>query len=108
MNAYITDKQFWLMIDGDGTDYIPDDLFNVDVVRKILEDTDDILEAWAQLRPLVGDYCEAGNHPYNIELIHGYGVRLSANGYLDCTPWEVYTNKKEATQRAKELDRGED
>lgn len=33
----------------------------------------------------------------------GYGVRLSAPGYMDATDWEVYDNKKEALKRAKEL-----
>jgi hypothetical protein len=33
----------------------------------------------------------------------GYGVRLSASGYMDATDWEVYGSKKEALRRAKEL-----
>ena len=33
----------------------------------------------------------------------GYGVRLSAPGYMDATDWEVYDSKKEALKRAKEL-----
>jgi hypothetical protein len=41
----------------------------------------------------------------------GYGVRLSAPGYLDSSEWEVYGSKKEALRRARELGReaeGED
>jgi hypothetical protein len=41
----------------------------------------------------------------------GYGVRLSAPGYMDSTDWEVYSSKKEALRRAHELEReaeGED
>jgi hypothetical protein len=33
----------------------------------------------------------------------GYGVRLSAPGYMDATEWEVYGSKKEALRRAREL-----
>jgi hypothetical protein len=33
----------------------------------------------------------------------GYGVRLSAPGYMDSTDWEVYGSKKEALKRAREL-----
>ena len=33
----------------------------------------------------------------------GYGVRLSAPGYLDCTEWEVFPTAEEADARADEL-----
>lgn len=33
----------------------------------------------------------------------GYGVRLSAPGYMDATEWEVYGSLKEAQRRAREL-----
>jgi hypothetical protein len=33
----------------------------------------------------------------------GYGVRLSAPGYMDSTDWEVYGSKKEALKRARQL-----
>lgn len=35
---------------------------------------------------------------------HGYGVRLSAPGYLDCTEWEVFDTSAERDSRAKELE----
>ena len=31
-----------------------------------------------------------------LHLTAGYGVRLSAPGYLDCTPWDVYDDKEDA------------
>ena len=46
-----------------------------------------------------------------IEIKKGYGVRLSARGYMDSTDWEVYGSKAEALKRARELAReaeGED
>jgi len=39
-----------------------------------------------------------------IETQFGYGVRLSAPGYLDCTDWEVFENEPEADTRAEELE----
>lgn len=39
-----------------------------------------------------------------IEARFGYGVRLSAPGYLDCTEWEVFDTEAEADAMAKELE----
>lgn len=36
-------------------------------------------------------------------IIDGFGVRLSAPGYLDCTEWVVFPTRKEAKEYAKEL-----
>src|SRR6266550_5141157 len=51
-------------------------------------------------------YTEGGKVHNNMSSIKtGYGVRLSAPGYLDSTEWEVYGSKKEALRRARELAR---
>lgn len=34
---------------------------------------------------------------YNVELRHGFGARLSAPGYMDCTDWTVFDTEDEAT-----------
>ena len=46
-----------------------------------------------------------GNRVYDdlSSLKKGYGVRLSASGYMDATDWEVYGSLKEAQRRVKEL-----
>lgn len=41
---------------------------------------------------------------YYITLRSGYGVRLSAPGYLDCTEWEVFATLSGAQERLKELE----
>ena len=127
MEPYVTDKQDWLCVDYDGIDWIPDDCFHLDTVRRILAIPDDcqrLKTIRAELWPMIRDYVE---QRYSIarlpnldmtmpdmlssvdfRLVRGYGVRLSASGYMDCTPWEVYTNKREALARARELERGED
>jgi len=33
-----------------------------------------------------------------VETIHGYGARLSAPGYLDCTDWTVFATYEEAAR----------
>jgi hypothetical protein len=32
------------------------------------------------------------------EVVHGYGARLSANGYLDCTEWCVFDTEHAAAE----------
>lgn len=39
------------------------------------------------------EYCANTN---TVEKIEGYGVRLSASGYLDCTEWSVFDTEIEA------------
>jgi hypothetical protein len=103
MESQITDKQWWLSIDGNsGTDFIPSDLFNVDSVRAIIDGPED--DDYAnKVLAIVRDYTE-NTTATTAELIHGYGVRLSAPGYLDCTAWEVFSNKREATRRHREME----
>ena len=36
--------------------------------------------------------------------VEGWGVRASAPGYLDCTPWIVYENEKDAMVAVLDLD----
>ena len=42
--------------------------------------------------------------PQEWENITGYGARLSAPGYLDCTPWEVFESEQEALDYLAEND----
>lgn len=97
LEAQLTDKQWWLYVDGNiGGEYIPADLFNVNDVRAILDDGEG--EGWEdKLLAIVGDYLE-NTRISSAELIHGYGVRSSAPGYMDCTSWSVYTSKREAVK----------
>jgi len=48
--------------------------------------------------------------PTEWENVKGYGFRLSAPGYLDCTEWEVFEHKDQLEQRvAQEVEQqGED
>jgi len=39
----------------------------------------------------------------SFEVVHGFGARLSAPGYLDCTDWCVFNTVGEALDHIKEL-----
>lgn len=40
----------------------------------------------------------AGGHIASVKRITGYGARLSAPGYMDCTDWCVFETEKEAVE----------
>lgn len=104
MEAEVTDKMYWLAIDGNcGTEYIPQDLFSLERVKAIIDGPDDD-EYAEKVLAIVQDYTD-NTEAYSAELIFGYGVRSSAAGYLDCTPWSVYTNKREALAAARQEQR---
>jgi hypothetical protein len=100
MQAQMTDKQLWVIVDGDGVDAFPADLIDVRELRKALDREDEYETAFE----IVRDYVEthAASRILSIEIVKGYGVRSSAPGYMDCTPWMVYRNKREAIQAHRE------
>lgn len=40
---------------------------------------------------------------YNVELTDGFGARLSAPGYMDCTEWAVFSTEDEAEAYLEEM-----
>lgn len=76
MKPQITDQQWWFYFEtkSEGTTWVPSEWFNPDSLAKELGDD------------LVG----------SIGVTAGYGVRRSAPGYMDCTPWEVFGEQKDA------------
>ena len=50
----------------------------------------------------IKDYIE-GTKVYSVKVIKGYGARLSAPGYMDCTEWTVFDSKEEARQALKDM-----
>ena len=80
MQRQITRKSKWYQVETNrGTEFLPDDLVGKSPV----------LTDFAQ-------YCEGT--PESFELIEGYGARLSAPGYMDCTEWSVFPTEKEALE----------
>ena len=96
MQSQVTEKIKWLAIDGNmGVTYVP--------LRDIWTD----LEKWDTMSETLRLMCLQAYYegtPSSYEVVKGYGVRLSAPGYLDCTAWEVYPKLEQAEQSALELD----
>jgi hypothetical protein len=103
MRPEVTDKQEWAEVEtNSGTWWVPFD---------ILSSSETESARRGDFEPLL-QYTE-GTEAYNEQsgIKKGYGVRLSAPGYMDATDWEIYGAKKEALKRARELAReaeGED
>ena len=77
MEPEITEKQTWYVVEGNcGTDFVPADVCAV---------------------ADIADYVESSTIE-SVETMEGYGARLSASGYLDCTDWSVFDSIKEAAQ----------
>jgi hypothetical protein len=53
---------------------------------------------WAEVTDALRDYVECRPGKIDtVELIEGFGARLSAPGYMDCTEWCVFETEEEAT-----------
>lgn len=67
----------------------------------------EILDAWdnedADVIEHMLQYTEGTDIIDDITIIKGYGVRLSAPGYIDCTDWDVYLTEEEALDAYNEL-----
>ena len=88
MQPQIVFDEWWKVETDNGTTFIP-----VDVVGDIAKPIDFL------------DYIEDDKPPAPdaYEEINGYGARLSAPGYLDCTEWIVFDTKKEAREYLREM-----
>jgi len=94
MKHQITEKCTWYMIDGImGTEYVPADLV-----------PDQYTQNWEPGKEIpkpLADYCE-NITAWEIEMITGYGARLSAPGYMDCTEWAVFDTIEQAENYLKD------
>jgi hypothetical protein len=86
MQKQVTDKKLWWIVETtQGTECLPFDLIGKDP-----EDS----EAFR-------DYCEGAVQSW--EQREGFGARLSAPGYLDCTEWAVFDTPAEAEAYLEEM-----
>lgn len=95
MEPEVLDKQEWAEVETNyGTSWVPLDVLSASEAASARR---------GDFEPLL-KYTE-GTKAYNDQsrIRKGYGVRLSAPGYLDATNWEFYSSKKEALKRAREL-----
>lgn len=80
MEKQITELLNWLLVDtSEGTYFVPTDLVEG-------------AESREQILEILGIQSEV----YEMDIISGYGARLSMPGYLDCTEWTVHPSHMEA------------
>lgn len=85
MERQIIRDEFVKIETNHGVTFVP-----IDVVGTLPDPlTQDALSDLAQ-------YCEG--IPESAEIISGFGARLSAPGYLDCTEWAVFDTEDEAVE----------
>ena len=95
MQKQITECQVWLEVDTNGgTELLHDDLFDINDYPEgqVFEPGDELFLGMCED---ISEYLES-DKIYSITAIKGYGARLSAPGYMDCTHWSVHETVKEA------------
>ena len=106
MEPQITRHQNWLRVETtEGTEWVSiadTSLFvrNSETVTHPMTDQERT-ETVNKIRPFVN------GEPQDWENVMGYGVRLSAPGYLDCTEWAVFETEDEARKYLEEMDEDE-
>jgi len=86
MQRQVTEKKLWWEVDTThGTKFLP-----VDLIGKEPADSESFR-----------DYCEGDVLSW--EQREGFGARLSAPGYLDCTEWTVFDTEEEAEKYLDEM-----
>ena len=96
MQHQVTGKQTWLRVETTiGTEFLPVDLTGDLPASEFL--ADGVTE---ENSADVQTYCEGKVQSW--ENITGFGARLSAPGYLDCTEWTVFDTEEEAREYLEE------
>lgn len=102
MEKQITGKQTWIELDGNaGVTALPVDVLTKEEYQ-IAESVDGDGNAESEdLTAHFGEYYE-GTKVYTVTVREGYGARLSAPGYMDCTEWAVFDTEEEAREYLEE------
>jgi hypothetical protein len=99
MQKQVTGKQNWIRVETTcGTEFIPGDLAfvrNSDCPSMPLT-----VKEHARYEGMIRPYIEGTIESW--ENISGFGARLSAPGYLDCTEWTVFDTEDEAREYLEE------
>lgn len=93
MQQQITDKRIWIEIGGNnGLTFVPMDVLTKDEFNLVTLTTSNV--SMHELNNVFGKYYEGTVRRINLKV--GFGVRLSAPGYMDCTDWCVFDTVEEA------------
>ncbi len=98
----------WLEIEtSNGTVFLPEDMAPqtaIDFCDSIGElHEPDELPSTVKCDLLEWTDCNDANDIESVERITGFGCRLSAPGYMDCTEWSVFKTEKEAENYLSEM-----
>jgi len=95
MQPEITEKQEWAEVETNaGTWWIPFDVLSTSEAQSARHGDFEPLLKYTEGTKIYDDQSSVKK---------GYGVRLSAPGYMDATDWEIYSNLKDAKKRAREM-----
>ena len=97
MHQQITDKKSWVQVETThGTVSLP--AYDLGLsIRDSQTATHPLTDKQReQIVSQLSEYCEGTVQEW--ETILGYGARLSAPGYLDCTEWTVFDTANEAQE----------
>lgn len=84
----------WLKFSGhQGTEFVYADDFGTVLRPGRVLSADD--EEFQSLFGEMKEYVEFGD-PESVEAVEGWGARMTAPGFLDCTEWCVFPTKREA------------
>ena len=98
----------WLEVDGAcGIEAIPADLIGgLSWMKNDVDYDTDCMEEDSDLRNVLDaleDFIESNlDDVTSIQLIEGYGARLSAPGYMDSTSWTVFKTREDAEEFLRE------
>jgi len=93
MQEHVTAKQSWIEIDGThGTTFVPMDVLSTDEFNLATETKYDVGQV--EMNEILGGYYDGTITDINLKV--GYGARMSAPGYMDCTDWAVFDTEAAA------------
>jgi hypothetical protein len=91
MQKQVTDRQTWIEIDGtDGITAVPADIAGDVLVAVKLGNN-------GRAEELALEFY-SGSQVFEVTAREGFGARMSAPGFLDCTEWSVFHTEAEAQQ----------
>ena len=101
MQPQIEQGYWWCVETSNGTESFPGDLYHDECVA--VGDTYDAdnCEWFDEVATGLLQYCEGKDIQY-FQLRKGWGCRLSAPGYMDCTEWSVFDTREAAEGYLKE------
>jgi hypothetical protein len=104
MEPQIEQGQWYEIETTQGVAYLPSDVVSVPVVRADDEcpatEHNTTEEEWTAISRALRDHVDG--EPESVCIREGFGARLSAPGYMDCTDWAVFETEQEARDYLRE------